>query len=99
MEFIFFFFSSRRRHTSLQGDWSSDVCSSDLEPVGQVPDLSRMNPEMLNANLGALRSSMSTLLITHYFVTEEMRSELGRGNLGGTLPIHYVFFTDPACTV
>src|SRR5256885_7737937 len=26
----FFFFSSRRRHTRLQGDWSSDVCSSDL---------------------------------------------------------------------
>src|SRR5574341_373177 len=25
-----FFFSSRRRHTSLVGDWSSDVCSSDL---------------------------------------------------------------------
>src|SRR5256885_12707596 len=25
-----FFFSSRRRHTRLQGDWSSDVCSSDL---------------------------------------------------------------------
>src|SRR5688500_20266843 len=24
------FVSSRRRHTSLQGDWSSDVCSSDL---------------------------------------------------------------------
>src|SRR5256885_4170324 len=28
---LFFFFSSRRRHTILQGDWSSDVCSSDLE--------------------------------------------------------------------
>src|SRR5207248_7560300 len=26
-----FFFSSRRRHTSSYGDWSSDVCSSDLE--------------------------------------------------------------------
>src|SRR5437879_5476056 len=26
-----FFFSSRRRHTSYIGDWSSDVCSSDLE--------------------------------------------------------------------
>jgi hypothetical protein len=70
-----------------------------LEPVGQVPDLSRMNPEMLNANLGALRSSMSTLLITHYFVTEEMRSELGRGNLGGTLPILYVFLARLGCTV
>src|SRR6266496_6084682 len=28
--FIFFFFSSRRRHTSSLRDWSSDVCSSDL---------------------------------------------------------------------
>src|SRR6266850_7010002 len=46
-----FFFSSRRRHTILQGDWSSDVCSSDLatpgdrvrrepvEPIGAEPDL------------------------------------------------------------
>src|SRR5207248_5782871 len=31
--FCFFFFSSRRRHTRSYGDWSSDVCSSDL-PVG-----------------------------------------------------------------
>src|SRR5256885_4820355 len=28
---LIFFFSSRRRHTRLQGDWSSDVCSSDLK--------------------------------------------------------------------
>ena len=27
---ICFFFSSRRRHTRYIGDWSSDVCSSDL---------------------------------------------------------------------
>src|SRR3989454_447742 len=32
MSFGCFFFSSRRRHTRLQGDWSSDVCSSDLVP-------------------------------------------------------------------
>src|SRR6266850_2797936 len=30
-----FFFSSRRRHTRLQGDWSSDVCSSDLRAEGE----------------------------------------------------------------
>src|SRR5205807_4228322 len=30
-----FSFSSRRRHTRLQGDWSSDVCSSDLQSVGR----------------------------------------------------------------
>src|SRR3712207_7118607 len=29
--FFFFFFSSRRRHTRYWRDWSSDVCSSDLE--------------------------------------------------------------------
>src|SRR5256885_11055912 len=30
-----FFFTSRRRHTRLQGDWSSDVCSSDLHVHGE----------------------------------------------------------------
>src|SRR5205814_5444649 len=29
--FFFFFFSSRRRHTRCLSDWSSDVCSSDLD--------------------------------------------------------------------
>src|SRR2546430_8308415 len=29
--FFFFFFSSRRRHTRFDCDWSSDVCSSDLQ--------------------------------------------------------------------
>src|SRR5207249_8561981 len=28
--YLFFFFSSRRRHTRSKRDWSSDVCSSDL---------------------------------------------------------------------
>src|SRR2546426_9335248 len=32
----FFFFSSRRRHTRLQGDWSSDVCSSDLTNILEI---------------------------------------------------------------
>src|SRR5207249_8360139 len=31
MILLFFFFSSRRRHTRSKRDWSSDVCSSDLE--------------------------------------------------------------------
>src|SRR5690606_39772109 len=31
-----FFFSSRRRHTRFSRDWSSDVCSSDLELGFQV---------------------------------------------------------------
>src|SRR2546429_6184286 len=31
---LFFFFSSRRRHTRCSRDWSSDVCSSDLQLRG-----------------------------------------------------------------
>src|SRR2546430_13753435 len=31
LHIVFFFFSSRRRHTRFDCDWSSDVCSSDLE--------------------------------------------------------------------
>src|SRR5207302_6783545 len=30
-----FFFSSRRRHTRFSRDWSSDVCSSDLDAASQ----------------------------------------------------------------
>src|SRR5258706_9134650 len=33
--YVCFFFSSRRRHTRLVSDWSSDVCSSDLVSVPQ----------------------------------------------------------------
>src|SRR3989449_9944370 len=33
---VFFFFSSRRRHTRCSRDWSSDVCSSDLNGLGGV---------------------------------------------------------------
>src|SRR5206468_5142123 len=40
---IYFFFSSRRRHTRSDRDWSSDVCSSDL--VGGGPDRIRASDE------------------------------------------------------
>src|SRR5215813_4615369 len=42
---VFFFFSSRRRHTRCGRDWSSDVCSSDLIVAalgGAVPLLANM---------------------------------------------------------
>src|SRR5690606_18326444 len=34
---VLFFFSSRRRHTRFSRDWSSDVCSSDLQTRGGAP--------------------------------------------------------------
>src|SRR5215467_10450835 len=53
-----FFFSSRRRHTRLQGDWSSDVCSSDLlrGSLGSVNDIAAgVNVALRTAGEGANR--------------------------------------------
>src|SRR6266581_8478181 len=38
LDFVGFFFSSRRRHTIWTGDWSSDVCSSDLSASASARD-------------------------------------------------------------
>src|SRR5256885_6639749 len=46
-----FFFSSRRRHTRLQGDWSSDVCSSDLRRVGRRASVEVLSPAVTEAGL------------------------------------------------
>jgi hypothetical protein len=70
-----------------------------LEPVGQVPDLTAMPPETLQAELSIMRASMKTILQTHYFITKDMRTNLGRVHLGGTLPILYVFLARLECTV
>src|SRR5438046_8189434 len=47
-----FFFSSRRRHTRLVSDWSSDVCSSDLFPGGLAcPLLEKVGRGFHHSNL------------------------------------------------
>src|SRR5467141_3468348 len=60
---IFFFFSSRRRHTRFKCDWSSDVCSSDLDAMtdligGRIsamfPDIASALPQIRGGKLRAL---------------------------------------------
>src|SRR5690606_39981187 len=51
---VFFFFSSRRRHTRFSRDWSSDVCSSDLGGDAQLArdlamHIAASNPQYLAA--------------------------------------------------
>jgi hypothetical protein len=62
-----------------------------LEPVGNVPDIMTLPADAFANDLIALRNSMSTILRFQYFITKDMRADLGRGNIGGTLPILYVF--------
>src|SRR5438876_6234505 len=51
---FFFFFSSRRRHTRWTGDWSSDVCSSDLPDLEQrwAVDVLDLKPDVLSVLVG-----------------------------------------------
>src|SRR5256885_6951690 len=56
---VFFFFSSRRRHTRLQGDWSSDVCSSDLPELEQAVKIDP-NPDPVNYYLLGMANKMTS---------------------------------------
>src|SRR2546422_7148170 len=53
---VFFFFSSRRRHTRCSRDWSSDVCSSDLLAlavgVGAYPVVRRLTRRLERLQAG-----------------------------------------------
>src|SRR5690348_17603793 len=57
-----FFFSSRRRHTRWTGDWSSDVCSSDLieREAEKCPEAQRLRT---HPGVGALTALAFVLLI------------------------------------
>src|ERR1022692_4999323 len=68
-----FFFSSRRRHTRLQGDWSSDVCSSDLS--GSAPASARLCAPG-GARILACRSSLRNCARPAGNRSEEHTSEL-----------------------
>src|SRR5207248_8604943 len=53
---FFFFFSSRRRHTRSYGDWSSDVCSSDLSPIIAARVPTKCSPVTQDCGNGSRRS-------------------------------------------
>jgi hypothetical protein len=49
--------------------------------------------------LAGLRQSMSTILRFHYFITKDMRADLNRAQMGGTVPLLYIFLARMGCTV
>src|SRR5256885_3714175 len=62
LQVLFFFFSSRRRHTRLQGDWSSDVCSSDLALRLAEVLIPRQLPQRINEHATDRRKSAHQIL-------------------------------------
>jgi hypothetical protein len=63
---------------------------SGLEPVGAVPDLTRLRGSV-GPSLRQIESSLSSILSFSFFITKLMKSDLRAGQVHGTLPILYVF--------
>ena len=61
---------------------------SALEPVGSVPDLTRVT--YLGPTLNDIERSMSSILSFSFFITKHMKTDLGADRVSGTLPILYV---------
>src|SRR5256886_11716056 len=70
----FFFFSSRRRHTRFDCDWSSDVCSSDLVDLQYVLPQGRAVTTFLGIGLGAHVRHGSGPAIEGTFVQDALNS-------------------------
>src|SRR5438046_5038606 len=82
--FFVFFFSSRRRHTRLVSDWSSDVCSSDLQP--EVSEL-REQIESLRQTLVSvlvlvlvISGTLNIFFLRHVHNIREELKEIGRAS-------------------
>src|SRR2546430_10314906 len=72
-----FFFSSRRRHTRFDCDWSSDVCSSDLAPNVSMVNAGPLPPE------SRTRGLRGTAFYDAVWVacTDKLATEAGRKTL------------------
>src|SRR5258706_2429865 len=86
---VHFFFASRRRHTRLVSDWSSDVCSSDLGSCNNDPTLSLSDAMLVLAvtlvgsllqlpGVGGGSQAVSTIAYTKIFLVKT--EEIGRAS-------------------
>ena len=72
---------------------------SALEPVGSVPDLTRLPRGGIGAALYDVERSMGSILSFSFFITKLMKVDLLAGQLHGTLPILYVFLARSGKTI
>src|SRR5699024_12011297 len=91
-----FFFASRRRHTRSKRDWSSDVCSSDLNRI-RIHDLRHSHAsylinkgfdiQIISKRLGHSKTSMTYDVYGHLYPNKEdeaievMEKEFGKSQV------------------
>jgi hypothetical protein len=78
---------------------ASTYVLSGLEPVGPVPDVTKLSRGSLPHALGHLRSSLNNVLNYSFFITKDMRRKLSGSQMPGTLPVLYVFLARSGKTI
>ena len=78
---------------------ASTYVLSALEPVGSVPDLTRLPRGGTGAALNNVERSLSSILNFSFFITKHMKTDLQAGQLSGTLPVLYVFLARSGKTI
>jgi hypothetical protein len=72
---------------------------SALEPVGSVPDLTRLPRGGIGSTLYNVERSLGSILSFSFFITKKMKVDLHEGQVSGTLPILYVFLARSGKTI
>jgi len=72
---------------------------SALEPVGSVPDLTKLSRGGIASALYNVERSLESILSFSFFITKDMKTDLQAGQISGTLPILYVFLARSGMTV
>ncbi len=78
---------------------ASTYVLSALEPVGSVPDLTRLPRGSIASALYNVERSLESILSFSFFITKDMKTDLRSGQISGTLPILYVFLARSGMTV
>ncbi|WP_171709140.1 hypothetical protein [Bradyrhizobium archetypum] len=78
---------------------ASTYVLSALEPVGSVPDLTRLPRGGMVSALYNVERSLGSILSFSFFITKDMKTDLQAGQISGTLPILYVFLARSGMTV
>jgi hypothetical protein len=70
-----------------------------LEPAGEIPQLTSLSRQQVNATLQNLEAAMGTLLSYSFFITLKMQTQLRSGPVYGTLPVILVFMARTGKTI
>jgi hypothetical protein len=97
---VFYFFSGPDfLHAQIFWPNAANYVLVAREPVGVLPEIERMPPEQLAPALANLHKTMNAALSFSFFITKDMREDLARQELNGTLPVLLLFASRAGCRI